>query len=107
MSASVIAAGRPERIVTDRLLGLLGLAEAAPKPGAVGVRFPGRPPEVFAVPARNPRFTGRSPELRALRAALRAGPGGTVTGTATAAICGMGGIGKTLLAMEYAHRFAN
>ncbi|MGE3357374.1 MAG: tetratricopeptide repeat protein [Acidimicrobiia bacterium] len=51
-------------------------------------------------------FTGRAQELWALDTALRGHP---VTGAATAkgvaVVEGMGGVGKTLLALEYAHRY--
>src|SRR4051812_44671759 len=67
------------------------------KPGFAGVL-----PAVWKVPPRNPRFSGRDGMLGALRRRLRAGEGTLVV----QALYGLGGVGKTQLAIEYAHRFA-
>jgi hypothetical protein len=65
-------------------------------------RFAGRLPAVWKVPPRNPRFTGRDAMLTELRRRLHSGEGTLVV----QALYGLGGVGKTQLALEYAHRFA-
>jgi len=54
------------------------------------------------VPVRNPGFVGREEQLAALREALLSGGRAVVQ-----ALHGMGGVGKTQLAAEYAHRFSS
>ncbi|MGY1764598.1 TIR domain-containing protein, partial [Geodermatophilus sp. SYSU D00779] len=67
------------------------------KPG-----FAGALPGVWRAPLRNPRFTGRDGMLAELRRRLHAGE----TTLTAQALYGLGGVGKTQLALEYAHRFA-
>jgi CO dehydrogenase nickel-insertion accessory protein CooC1 len=66
-------------------------------------RFPGRIPPIWNVPARNADFTGRGATLELLRDKL-AGGGGVAVVVAQA-LYGLGGVGKTQVALEYAHRF--
>ncbi len=66
-----------------------------------GPRLPGTMPRIWNIPARNPGFTGRDGVLVAIRERLLAGDKAVVQ-----ALHGMGGVGKTQLAAEYAHRFA-
>ncbi len=62
-------------------------------------RFPGTLPPIWNVPhLRNPNFTGRDSLLDALTSGRRA--------AVTQAISGLGGVGKTHLAVEYAYRHA-
>ncbi|MER7052297.1 MULTISPECIES: FxSxx-COOH system tetratricopeptide repeat protein [unclassified Streptomyces] len=80
---------------------------AVPAPGRLvdlrrGPRFPDDPPEVWRVPRRNRRFIGRTDLLERMYGSL-AGAG---TDGAVLALRGHGGVGKTQLALEYAHRFA-
>jgi tetratricopeptide (TPR) repeat protein len=57
------------------------------------------------IPFRNPHFTGREAEIRTLREQLVAG-GSAVIRQPPSALYGLGGVGKTQIATEYAHRFA-
>ena len=75
-----------------------GTAMAKPAP-----RFPGVFPESNIPHPRNPNFTGRAKLLRDLREALD----GEKSAALTQAIHGLGGVGKTQLAIEYAYRYAN
>ena len=69
--------------------------------GEVSPRLPGVLPAVWNVGPRNPGFVGRDATLVHLRERLRSG------GTAVVqALHGMGGVGKTQVALEYAHRYA-
>ncbi|HEX3489299.1 MAG TPA: FxSxx-COOH system tetratricopeptide repeat protein [Streptosporangiaceae bacterium] len=64
-------------------------------------RFPGALPQHWKMPARNPNFTGRTRELADLRRRMTSGSPVTVQ-----TVHGMGGVGKTQLAVEYAHAHA-
>lgn len=68
-----------------------------------GPRFPGVPPLVWgaATPPRNPHFTGRDAELGRLAQGLADGAAVTVH-----SLHGLGGVGKTQLAAQYAHAHA-
>jgi cellulose biosynthesis protein BcsQ len=87
---------------TSRLL--WAFDRPAQPPGSLssdGPRFPGTAPRIWSAPARNADFTGRAETLEQLRDKLSGG-GAVVVAQA---LYGLGGVGKTQLAQEYAHRF--
>ncbi|MGW0835263.1 FxSxx-COOH system tetratricopeptide repeat protein [Streptomyces prunicolor] len=88
-----------------RILRRLDLdASAAPGPvSGTAPRFPNDPPAVWNVPRRNVRFTGRDAILEELHARFEEGG----RGGARVALRGISGVGKSQLAIEYAHRFGN
>ncbi|MFI7598993.1 FxSxx-COOH system tetratricopeptide repeat protein [Actinoplanes sp. NPDC049681] len=69
--------------------------------GRGGPRPPGSLPAAWNLTRRNPGFTGRDGMLNRLHDTLRGG-----SRVAVQALHGLGGVGKTQLALEYAHRFA-
>jgi tetratricopeptide (TPR) repeat protein len=104
--------GLDEVAAQDALLAGVRRERAKPTapPGFPGViprsvpqrpRFPGALPPTWNVPhLRNPNFTGRESLLAQLRTALTSGQPAALT----QAISGLGGVGKTQLAVEYAYR---
>jgi MinD-like ATPase involved in chromosome partitioning or flagellar assembly/tetratricopeptide (TPR) repeat protein len=103
-TSAAFLAGLPEHEAVERLLRLFGIAggprsDMAQMPG---IRYPGTEPRISNAPARNLRFTGRENDLRQLRDELR------TRGTAVVlplTLQGLGGVGKTQVALEYVHRF--
>ncbi|MFE2725363.1 FxSxx-COOH system tetratricopeptide repeat protein [Kitasatospora sp. NPDC059327] len=92
---------------------LLAAVGAAPRPDdptgptdladLTGLRYPGSVPEHFKVPPRHPSFTGRRDVLEHLHSRLGTGVAAVLPTSQT--LYGLGGIGKTQLALEYAHRY--
>ena len=80
-----------------------------PYPGPGGrlrrPRYPDAGPDTANLPARHRHFTGRDTILAGLYAQLRAEHRTAIV--PTSAIHGLGGIGKTQTALEYAHRYAS
>lgn len=64
-------------------------------------QFPGSLPDVWNVPDRNPNFSGREQIIADLRVALAS----SQLGAWRQALWGLGGIGKTQIAIEYAYRY--
>jgi hypothetical protein len=73
-------------------------------PGTDATSFPGHRPAIFDVPPRNPHFTGRNELLDILH--RRLSKTGAAAVVQAGAVYGLGGVGKTSAAVEYAHRYA-
>jgi tetratricopeptide (TPR) repeat protein len=85
------------------------LPERRSPPSPLLERLPrtGRGPLLSNLPARNPNFTGRADLLDRLHHQLHPGQPTAVIHAQAQALHGLGGIGKTQLALEYAHRHAS
>ena len=105
--AWVARAGKP-RVKPDRAPAFPGSAKAGESAAGPGPGFPGRLPPIFGLPARNRNFTGRAELLRQLRDRLAAdGKAAVTAATRQVATHGLGGVGKSQLAVEYAWRWAS
>ena len=94
-----------ETEAVDRLIGLFEGSHPSERESVTGaMRYPadGRD-QMDNLPTRNYNFTGRDAVLRQLREELRSRSRAIVLQTAD--IRGLGGVGKTQVALEYAHRF--
>ncbi|MGY1672958.1 FxSxx-COOH system tetratricopeptide repeat protein [Geodermatophilus sp. SYSU D00710] len=107
--ADALAAGQQLRMILAEELGLdpgseLRRLETAilAQDSALGPPPAARSPRVWNAPTRNPWFTGRAGLLDQLHQRLRSGEASLVV----QALHGLGGVGKTQLAIEYVHRFA-
>jgi hypothetical protein len=104
--AEAAARARLRRMIADALAGRAKPDTAPGFPGAGRAmprepRFPGALPQIWKVPARNPNFTGRGPDLEEMARGLAAGSSVTVH-----SVHGLGGVGKTQLAVEYTYAHA-
>ena len=95
------AAAGPRRPDSEPMFPDSGTSGNWSKLGDTGPRLPESIPRIWNLPARNPAFTGRDGLLVAVREALL-----TEDRAVVRALHGMGGVGKTQLAAEYAYRFA-
>ncbi|WP_254897905.1 FxSxx-COOH system tetratricopeptide repeat protein [Kitasatospora sp. NA04385] len=96
--------GRDEPSAATALLRALGRTEAElPERSPGAPRFPGTKPTYWEVPQRNHSFTGRVKVLDDLRAQLAGGTTAVLPPPQT--LYGLGGVGKTQVALEYAHRY--
>ncbi|MGW4642156.1 FxSxx-COOH system tetratricopeptide repeat protein [Sphaerisporangium sp. NPDC004334] len=95
-----------ESQAVEALLRVLGRppqsAKSMEDPAPAGPRFPGIRPPVWNVANRNAAFTGRNAVLEQLRDQI---VGNSTTVVLPQALFGLGGVGKTQVALEYAHRF--
>jgi len=90
--------GKPT--VAPAFPGMMSQALAAP-PAFPGMSQPPTQPPLWLMPhRRNPYFTGRNDTLAQVHAAFAA-----KAGIVTQALTGLGGIGKTQTAVEYAYRY--
>lgn len=93
-----------ERSAAQTVLKALGVPEGGDGPdvAGLGARYPGSEPAIWNVSARNVAFTGRGVILHRLRSQL---VGGSSAAVLPQTLFGLGGVGKTQVALEYAHRF--
>jgi tetratricopeptide (TPR) repeat protein len=100
----IFLADRPEAEAVEMLTDRFGGRRPSEfQPVASAMRYPGgSPDQIVKVPARNANFTGRDAVLLEIREQLRSRP---VAVLPPLTIQGAGGVGKTQVALEYAHRF--
>jgi hypothetical protein len=96
--------GLTEPDAKERLIDWLGGRRPADLESGTGaLRYPGGDrPQIVNIPGRNVNFTGRDQDLRHLREAMRSNGAADMP---PMTIQGRDGVGKTQVALEYAHRF--
>ncbi|MFF3376555.1 FxSxx-COOH system tetratricopeptide repeat protein [Streptomyces sp. NPDC002680] len=94
----------PAAQVLSKVFGLLEL-EAPAATVSEGPAYPGLVPRIFNVPRRNNAFTGRDVQLEQLRSDLSVESLRPESPVGKVFLYGLGGIGKTQIAQEYAHRY--
>ncbi|MDR0312497.1 MAG: toll/interleukin-1 receptor domain-containing protein [Treponema sp.] len=82
---------------------LSGARNISGRPGTMKPRFPGDMPLNNLPHSRNPYFTGRDEKLNATYANFQSGDRVSFT----QAVTGLGGVGKTAIALEYAYRYSH
>jgi tetratricopeptide (TPR) repeat protein len=99
----IFLAGLSEAQAVDQLIERFdGMRPSDPESVIGAMRYPGTHDQIANIPARNVNFTGRDAVLLEIREGLRSrrtGVGLPLT------VLGLGGVGKTQVALEYAHRF--
>jgi tetratricopeptide (TPR) repeat protein len=100
----VFLAGLPENQAADTLIDRLnGRRPTEPESAPSTLSYPGGDrAQVQNIPTRNANFTGRDKDLRQMREELRTR---RMPVFQPLTIHGLGGVGKTQVALEYAHRF--
>jgi tetratricopeptide (TPR) repeat protein len=100
----IFLGGQSEEAAAYRLIDRLnGRRPTEPESVISTLRYPGGDrAQVQNIPTRNVNFTGRDKDLRELRDELRTR---RVAVFQPLTIYGLGGVGKTQVALEYAHRF--
>ncbi|HTS99477.1 MAG TPA: FxSxx-COOH system tetratricopeptide repeat protein [Streptosporangiaceae bacterium] len=96
--------GLGENEAKERLIDWLGARRPADLEAGTGaLRYPGGDrPQIVNIPGRNVNFTGRDDDLSKLREELRSNRAAAML---PMTILGRDGVGKTQVALEYAHRF--
>ncbi|WP_377268549.1 FxSxx-COOH system tetratricopeptide repeat protein [Peterkaempfera sp. SMS 1(5)a] len=101
---NVSFAGKQAEAARQELFALVGLS-IPEEPPAEGVRYPGRARTAQKSPPRNDSFTGRDDVLEEVRSRLGTTALQVETRAGLAGLYGLGGMGKTQIALEYVHRY--